>query len=162
MKKSFLLLVVVIAVSISGFAQDAVPPKAVQTAFDKMFPHIVMIDWDQEDEGNIWAAEFPKDEQKYRATFSPEGAWLETEHKLLEADIPAVVNESIAKAFKIFKLNAVIVIETPDGKTYMCEVEVDEQGKKSISEVLMTEKGEIFKNVIVSAADDDETEDVDN
>ena len=160
--KKFMLLVAVIFAGSLGFSQNVAVPNAVKATFAKMFPHIEVPGWGQEDNGNIWAAEFTKDGQKYLANFSPEGAWLKTEHKLFEKEIPAVVKKSIAKAFKAYKLNSVVIGETPEDNTYMCAVEVDDQGKKTIYEVLMTEKGEIFKNVVVSEANDGEAENIDD
>ncbi|MGD1979655.1 MAG: DUF4956 domain-containing protein [Akkermansiaceae bacterium] len=77
---------------LSGFAQED-PPDEVLEAFRKMYPNITNPEWEIDSNGS-WEASFKIDDVKYRADFTPQGIWNETENKVDFNNLPANVREA--------------------------------------------------------------------
>ena len=108
MKKFIFLAVLVIT---SGMvAAQATPPKPATDAFAKMFPGASEIQWEQE-EINIWDADFKLGDIEKGASFSSDGAWLMTETIISKRELPAEIFKTIALVFEGFNIEEIEKIE---------------------------------------------------
>lgn len=103
-------------------------PKEVKATFKSMYPKENDPDWHKDKNGNF-ESNFKKDGKHYKADFSPDGKWLETERRILKKDLPNVIREKIDKDFKDYKL---VEIEEVDhnSKGRFYDVELKKDGKK--------------------------------
>ena len=139
MKKYFLLMIGILAISLSTFAIDI--PKAVADAFTKFFPAATNIKWIKEN-AKEYEAEFKLNGKSVSANFLTDGSWVETEAEINIAELPAAVvaavktkhpGAAILKAFKI---------ETAKGRvTY--ETEIKTKNKKT--EIILNADGTVVK-----------------
>lgn len=84
--------------SACNFKADGKVPNAVKTAFENKYPEEKSPDWQIDDHGNFEAT-FKKDGEKYRADFSPEGPWIETERSIKKKDLPKAIKEKLKADF---------------------------------------------------------------
>src|SRR4249920_2740244 len=117
MKKYLLLVVTMVAITISGFAINV--PKAVTDAFAKKFPGATNVKWDKEN-ANEYEAEFKLNGKSASANFLTDGSWVETEMEIPATELPAAVastvktkypNATITKAYKVESAKAGVTYE---------------------------------------------------
>jgi len=74
-------------------------------------------------------AEFKEGGEKFKADFTPDGMWIETETSIKKKDLPKAVEKAIEEKFKDVKI---IEIERTDHhkKGLFYDVEFKENGKK--------------------------------
>lgn len=142
--KHILSSIVLAAASLTAQAQkvdtDRVP-QAVRAAFTMKFPGVANIKWEMEDKKD-YEANFTRDGVEWSATFSPAGAWLETEHKLPAKDLPAAVHKGIAANYPGHELKEAEQSDTPMGTFY--EVELTKAGSRY--EVVFNAEGSVMKS----------------
>ncbi|MEO7307633.1 MAG: PepSY-like domain-containing protein [Ferruginibacter sp.] len=139
MKKYFLLMVTMLAISLSGFAINV--PKAVSDAFAKKFPGVSNIKWTKEN-AKEYEAEFILNGRSASANFLADGSWVETEAGINSTDLPAAVLAAVAAKHPGAKIFKAYKIETAKGVlTY--EAEIKTGNKKQ--EMVLTADGTVIK-----------------
>lgn len=141
--KHILSSIVLAAASLVAHAQKVDAgrvPQAVRSAFAVKFPGVANINWEMEDKKD-YEANFTRGGAEWSATFTPAGAWLETEHKLAAKDLPAAVHKGIAANYPGHELKEAEQTDTPMGTFY--EVELTKAGSKY--EVVFTAEGSVMK-----------------
>ncbi|MCK0146276.1 PepSY-like domain-containing protein [Arenibacter sp. F26102] len=122
------LLTIILSVGCNTAAEGQVP-KEVKTTFKNMYPKENDPDWHKDKNGNF-ESNFKKDGEHYKADFSPEGQWLETERRISKKDLPDAIKEKIDKDFKDYEL---VEIEEVDhnskGRFYDLEFKIDGEKK---------------------------------
>ena len=115
-----------------AFAQkDA--PREVQIAFEKKYPGENDPDWHKDSNGNF-ESHFKKDGKSYRADFSPDGNWIETERSIKKDDLPKAVKNTIESSYKDWEITEIEEVEHfSKGKFY--DVEFKQKGKNKDVEV---------------------------
>lgn len=120
MKKSMLLFVALIVLSINGiYAQKGAPSTAISTLKQK-FPEAKKVKWEKEKNGDF-EAHFKVNNAAMSATFSPTGAWRETESTIPVSALPASVAAAFAKEHAGAKIKAADKIESETAITYEIE-----------------------------------------
>jgi hypothetical protein len=160
----------------SGFVfSQAVPPKAVSDAFLKMFPDAKEIEWEQE-EADVWDADFNQAGVEKAATFNTNGDWLLTETAICRTELPAEVFKTLALVFDGFEIEeldkidmkdktgyeidlekgetAVEIMAAPDGTFTLEAIEVEEHDCESKCCMHMQQKG--CKSACVMEGDDED------
>jgi len=118
MKTPILAILTSLFISLNAFAQNPKDlPAKVKTSFDQKFPGAQKTKWGKES-AKEWEVEFTMNSKDYSANFSPEGNWLETEYKIGENEIPAVVTNTLGKQFPGYKIEVSEISETAKGKVY--------------------------------------------
>jgi len=149
MKKLIVLLIVTFGI----FAcKGVLAPDPVHKAFIERYKNAKDVKWEQED--NNWEAEFDLGNIHMEAVFNENGQWLETEWDINMMDLPTLVRDSIAIAYKDYKVEEINRFETPGFKGYLIVVE---KGKVEIE--LTANEQEIIKS---TEEVDDETEEEDD
>ncbi len=98
MKILKLSVVAMLFAAFSACGQKSTVPNNVNAAFMKKFPNAKKVSWDKENDTE-WEAEFKMNGQEYSANFSSAGIWMETEHEIKKADIPAAVKKTLDTEF---------------------------------------------------------------
>lgn len=123
---------------LTGCAQKT--PDAVLSAFELKYPKENSPEWEVDANGNFEAG-FKKKGEKYRADFSPDGKWIETERSIKKKDLPKVIQEIIKKEYKNEDL---VEIEEVDhhSKGRFYDVEFKAKGKNM--DVEFNEQGQVL------------------
>ncbi len=103
-------------------------PEAVKAAFAKKYPDEKNAKWGL-DRNDNWEAKFKEDGEHYKADFTPDGVWVETETSIKKKDLPKTVENSIKNQFEDYKI---VEIEKTDHPTkgLFYDVEFKKNGKK--------------------------------
>ncbi len=103
-----------------------VPPREVQSAFEKMFPGVQKVKWSRENDME-WEAAFVRYDTSMSSNFDNSGKWLETEKELKKKEFPASVMQTIHQQFPGYKLKEPEKIEKPGFSGYEAELEKGEE-----------------------------------
>ena len=107
---------------------QAQTPKKVINSFNQKFHNTSKVKWDKEN-AHEYEANFEMNREKYSATFSDTGEWLETESPVTFNQLPESAQKTFNSLHKDAKIKAVAKIETSKGITKY-EVEI-KQGLKT-------------------------------
>ena len=109
-------------------AMEAEAPKVVEQAFAEKYPGESKPDWRKDKNGN-YEAHFKKDGVHYRADFTPEGSWIETETNVEKSDLPKAIKKVLSEAYDDYKIVEIeLVSHNSKGEFY--DVELKKDGKK--------------------------------
>ena len=75
------------------------PPEVVLEAFRTKYPEVTSPKWEIDSNGS-WEASFRANDVKYRADFTPEGIWTETENNIDFNNLPNNVREAFLLKYK--------------------------------------------------------------
>ena len=139
------LIIVILAVTLATTAQaqkistDKVPA-AVTKSFKEKFPNVEGAKWEMEKTGE-YEATFKMNKEEASANFDKDGKWMETEMEIEVSNLPAAVQQTVAKQFADYKIKEAEQTETPEkGKFY----EVEIQKEKVRMEVSFAADGEVM------------------
>jgi len=108
-------------------AQKGGTPAAVKKSFQSMYPGENDPDWDTDRNGN-YEAHFKKDDVHYRADYSPDGKWIETENSIKKKELPKAIKELLENKYDDFKIIELeFVTHHQKGEFY--DLELKEKGK---------------------------------
>lgn len=102
-------------------------PEAVKTSFQQKYPGENDPDWHTDDNGNFESS-FKKDGKSYRADFTPEGKWVETERSVDLEDLPKAVKQRIESDFEGEDITEIEEVQHAD-KGLFYDVEFKRPGK---------------------------------
>ncbi|WP_040279138.1 PepSY-like domain-containing protein [Psychroserpens damuponensis] len=128
MKKNIVVLAIIL---LTAFAcqntAKAQAPDAVKKTFQDMYPGENDPDWHLDDHGN-YESNFKIDGIKYRADFSPNGNWIETESSIKVKDLPKAIRNIIKTDFGSEDITEVEKVEH-HSKGLFYDVEFKQKGK---------------------------------
>lgn len=124
-----------------GEAQGEVPAQGAEVAFKKQYPNAEKVSWDLDTNG-YHEASFTMDGEKYRADYTAQGKWIETESSLKFGKLPKAVQDVITAQHD---KDDITEIERVDhaSKGVFYDVEFKQKGKNRDIEI--REDGEIIK-----------------
>jgi len=108
-------------------------PEAVKAAFQKKYPDENDPDWTVDKNGNF-ESKFKKNGEHYRADFSPEGKWIETERNIKKKDLPQAVQDRIKDDYDDIKIYEIEEVQH-HSKGIFYDVEFKIDGKKKDVEI---------------------------
>ena len=108
--------------------KDIEVPDIVKQSFKKKYPNEKKEKWNI-DRNDNYEAKFKEGGETFKADFTPNGTWIETETSLKEKDLPKAVKEAIKDKYKGVKI---VEIERTDHyqKGIFYDVEFKKNGKK--------------------------------
>jgi len=115
-------------------------PKAVKKAFKEKYPGENDPDWKLDKNGN-YESHFKKKGNHYRADFSPNGKWIETEQSIKTKKLPKVILDILAKTYWRYEVVEVEKVQHY-AKGLFYDVELIKDGKKM--DVEFTKEGKIL------------------
>ncbi len=108
-------------------------PQMVKEAFQNKYPNEHDPDWEQDDH-DYWEAHFKKDGVHYRADFTAEGAWVETENSVKKDEIPDAVKKTIREKYPDREIIEIEHVQSArEGDFY--DVEFKQEGKNMDVEI---------------------------
>ena len=112
----------------STLMTDKKTPAVVKDAFAKKYPNEKKATWGI-DRNDNYEAKFKEGGETFKADFTPDGTWIETETSIKEKDLPKAVRKAIKEKFDNIKI---VEIERTDHykKGLFYDVEFKENGKK--------------------------------
>jgi hypothetical protein len=141
MKKNIILITTfIITILACQNTVKAQAPDAVKSTFQKMYPGENDPDWHKDDHGN-YESNFKVDGVKYRADFSPNGNWIETETSIDVKDLPKAIRDIIKADYGSEDITEVEKVEH-HSKGVFYDVEFKKKGKNM--DVEFKENGDII------------------
>ncbi len=130
MNWKYVLLSLIIVLGLGACDNDDdkyTPDESVRTAFGKMFPDVVKVEW--EHKLGYAVAEFKDNGKEKDAWFSLDGTWMLTETEVRVADIPVAITQDIADGqYAGWKIKDADYLERKDMEAiYVIEIEKGEE-----------------------------------
>ena len=133
MKNNFIVLIAVIAISLSASCQPVTVPAAVKIAFNNKYPNATNVKWGKEN-AKEYEAEFKVNNTGVSANFKTDGSWVETETVILVADLPAAVSAAVTAKNPGAVITMAEKLEMP-GDKLLYEVAFKVNGRKKSMEL---------------------------
>lgn len=121
-------------------------PKEVEEAFKKQYPNATDVEWEVDSNG-YWEAGFVDDDTDYRADFTTDAIWVETETSIEFEDLPDAVKVAIKEQYKDDEISEVEKVDSALRGQFF-DVEFKRPGKNQDVEFLAD--GSRVKNVVSS------------
>lgn len=116
-------------------------PEAVQATFDKLFPEVEYVEW--EDDGEEFFAYFRYEERETEAAFLEDGTWIQTMVHLQVEDLPITAQTYLEEHFpNETYFDSLVKVVNPNHIRYRVSLESDEE---SIY-LTFSESGELLPN----------------
>ena len=124
-----IILLVIFGLSVFGFQNTvyAQAPEAVKENFKKMYPGENDPDWHTDSNGNF-ESHFKIEGIKYRADYSPNAKWIETETSIDVKDLPKAIRDIIESDYGNEEITEVEKVEH-HSKGLFYDVEFKQKGK---------------------------------
>jgi len=133
MKNNFLVLITVLAISLSSNCQSITVPAVVKSAFNTKYPNATNVKWGKEN-AKEYEAEFKLNGTNVSANFGLDGSWVETETVIKIAALPAPVTAAVKKKYPGAAITMTQKLEKPGGKLFY-EATFKVNGKKKSMEL---------------------------
>lgn len=125
-------LALMVATSVTTFAQVRKIPSEVTEAFKQKYPTASNVEW--RDKLSNFSAVFESDNTQYEARFNTKGEWQLTENEIEESDLPEAVTDGYGKSkYADWEIGKVHKIELSDGSfQYRVEAVKNDVRKKNL------------------------------
>jgi hypothetical protein len=164
MNMKIFLMIFVMVFSIMTFTacgQKPNVPANVKKTFEQKVPDAKDVEWEYDSEDKLWEVEYEMGKAEFTSAFDENGKWVETEKKIKFAELPETVKATLKADYSDYEVEEVEYVETPDGKFYEVEVELEKDDKEVEFELLFSTDGKVVKKE-QEKDDDADDEDDDN
>lgn len=131
-------------------------PAKVKKAFEQKVSNAKDVEWEYDSEDKLWEVEYEIGEDKFTSAFDENGKWVETEKEIKFAELPEAVKATLKADFADYEVEEVELVETPDGKFYEVEVELEKEDKELEFELLIAPDGKVIKKEEEKDDEDDD------
>ncbi len=107
--KLFLSLSCLLLISCFTFTGEV--PTSVKEAFAEKYPNENNPDWNFDKNGNF-EAKFKEKGVHYRADFTPQGKWIETETNIKKQDLPKAIKKVLKEKYDGVKISEIEKVES--------------------------------------------------
>lgn len=126
-KKCISLVLIIGSVGFTNCQETVTIPEVVTKTFQQKYVGETSPNWEIDAHGN-YEAHFKQKGIKYRADFTPQGKWIETETSIDKKDLPKVIKEKLKKDFDYYNISEVEKVEH-HSKGLFYDVEFKQKGK---------------------------------
>lgn len=143
MKKTFLLIAVALfsAGAFAGNVTENSVPAAVKGYVEKNYPRVNPIEWNYEEKGNFYNAQFKIDGNNYDIDIAPDGRLLNSTNQIAGDQLPESARAYIGKQFPGFKIKEARKLYRRGTVTY----EADIKGQSSNQTLTFSENGSLIE-----------------
>lgn len=144
MKKTFATLALALlamAGVMAGNIKESSVPAVVKNYVQKSYPRVSPVEWNYEEKGNYYNAEFKIDGAEYSLDISPEGYLINSTNEIAPAHLPSAASAYIAKQYPGFQVKEARKL-VRRGSTYY---EADIHGQNSNQMLTFTESGRLLE-----------------
>ncbi len=160
MKNLLILMMVFGTLTITAFGQKTEVPAKVKKAFEQKVSNAKDVEWEYGNDDKLWEVEYEIGKDEFTSAFDENGKWVETEKEIKFAELTKPVKATLKADYSDYEVEKVEFVETPDGKFYEVEVELEKDGKEVKFELLISPDGKVVKKE--QEKDDKERNDVDD
>ena len=115
-------------------------PDAVKATFESKYPGENDPDWHLDKNGN-YESNFKKKDKHYKADFTPEGQWIETERRIKKKELPETIQKILESEYEDFEIVEIEEVQH-HSKGLFYDVELKKDGEKN--DVEFKENGTII------------------
>lgn len=140
MKKNFITLALSLLVTAGAFAgnvKESSVPTTVRAYVEKNYPRVAPVEWDYEEQGNYYTAQFKVAGMNCEVEITPDGKLLESSTEIASAQLPEGAIGYIGKQYPGFKIKQARKLYRNGTTTY----EADINGQNSNRTLLFSENG---------------------
>ena len=146
MKKTFATLALALFATAGLFAgniKSSSVPAVVKSYVEKTYPRVSPVEWNYEEKGNYYNAEFKVDGADYSVDISPEGRLINSTNEIAATQLPSAASTYIAKQYPGFQVKEARKL-VRRGSTYY---EADIHGQNSNQMLTFTSNGTLLDTV---------------
>lgn len=143
MKKIIAAIALALFVSAGAFAgniRESSVPAVVKGYVAENYPRILPVEWDYDNQTDIYTAHFKIDGAEYELDLSPKGELISSEIEIATAQIPASVRADIGRQYPGFKITDAKKRTLRETVTYEVEIE----GNNSDRTLIYSESGSLI------------------
>jgi hypothetical protein len=160
MKNLMILVMVLITMTFTAYGQKTDVPSNVKKAFEQKVSNAKDVEWEYDSEDKLWEVEYEIGKAEFTSAFDENGKWVETEKEIKFSELPEAVKAALKADYSDYEVEEVEFVETPEGKFYEVEVELEKDDEEVEFELLFSPDGKVVKKE--QEKDDDDDEDDDN
>ncbi|MDE5708919.1 MAG: hypothetical protein K2G66_01155 [Alistipes sp.] len=141
MKKALLAIALfATAGAFAGNIKSSAVPAVVKSYVEKTYPRVSPVEWNYEEKGNYYNAEFKIDGSDYSVDISPEGRLINSTNEIAATQLPQAATAYIGKQYPGFQVKEARKL-VRRGSTYY---EVDIHGQNSNQMLTFSESGKLL------------------
>lgn len=141
MKKALLAIALfATAGAFAGNIKSSSVPAVVKSYVEKTYPRVSPVEWNYEEKGNYYNAEFKIDGSEYSVDISPEGRLINSTNEIAATQLPQAATAYIGKQYPGFQVKEARKL-VRRGSTYY---EVDIHGQNSNQMLTFSENGKLL------------------
>ena len=99
MKNISIVLLCIVALTLTAEGQALKVPEAVKKAFNAKFPNATNVKWGKEN-AKEYEAEFKLNGSAISSNFKQDGSWVETESVIPNSEVPTAVTTAVTSKYK--------------------------------------------------------------
>jgi hypothetical protein len=145
MKKVMILVMVLSTMTFTAYGQKTDVPTNVKKAFEKKVSNAKDVGWEYDSEDKLWEVEYEIGKNEFTSAFNDNGTWVETEREIKFSELPDAVKATLKADYADYEVEEVEFVETPEGKFYEVEVEIEIDGKELEFDILFSADGKVVK-----------------
>jgi hypothetical protein len=160
MKNLMISAIIICAMTFTAYGQKTDVPASVKKAFEQKVSNAEDVEWEYDSEDKLWEVEYEISKDEFTSAFDENGKWVETEKEIKFYELPEAVKATLKADYSDYEVEEVEFVETPDGKYYEVEVELEKDDKELEFELTISPDGKVIKKEEEKDdVDDDEDED---
>jgi hypothetical protein len=159
MRTLMILVMVLIIMTFTAYGQKTDVPSNVKKAFEQKVSNAKDVEWEYDSEDKLWEVEYEIGKAEFTSAFDENGKWVETEIEIKFSELPEAVKATLKADYSDYEVEEVEFVETPEGKFYEVEVELEKDDEEVEFELLFSPDGKVVKKE--QEKDDDEDDDND-
>jgi predicted small lipoprotein YifL len=145
MRNLMILLMVFSTMTFTACGQKTDVPAKVKNAFEQKVSNAKDVEWEYDSEDKVWEVEYEIGKDEFTSAFDENGKWVETEKEIKFSELPEPVKATLKADYSDYEVEEVEFVETPDGKFYEVEVELEKDDKEVEYELLIAPDGKVVK-----------------
>jgi hypothetical protein len=162
MRTLTILAVAFCAMTFTACEQKTDVPAKVKKAFEQKVSNAKDVEWEYDSEDKLWEVEYEIGEDEFTSAFDENGKWVETEKEIKFAELPEPVKATLKADYSDYEVEEVEFVETPKGKFYEVEVELEKDDEEVEFELLFSTDGKVVKKEQEKDDEDDDNDEDDN
>lgn len=140
-----ILVMVFTTMAFTVYGQKTNVPLVVKNVFEQKVSNAKDVEWKYDSEDKLWEVEYEIGNDELTSAFDENGKWVETEKEIKFSELPEPVKLTLKADYSDYEVEEVEFIETPEGKFYEVEVELEKNGKDLEFELLISPDGKVVQ-----------------
>jgi hypothetical protein len=159
MKYLVILVIVLSTTTFKACGQKTDVPSNVKKAFEQKVSNAKDVEWEYDNEDKLWEVEYEIGKAEFTSVFDVNDKWVETEKEIKFTELPEAVKATLKADYSDYEVEEVEFVETPEGRFYEVEVELEKDNQELEYELLFSADGKVVKKEPEKDDDDDEDDD---